>query len=200
MAPAIAGVHVSSIPESWRPMTPSSRASEEPSSVPYQIASPSLRNPNQSDPSTDPNQRIVSNRYIALRPWYAASHQSGLDETLRSNSEAKTPRSRKGHTKSRQGCFECKKRKIKVFSSSNSTCHAQGYLVSRKSSGMYQLRAERTPVQISSHKNTAKLAVLGRCQSLPFPYSTPDNASLQHGRYAIVSLLHFQCLPTSPSW
>jgi hypothetical protein len=52
---------------------------------------------------------------VPLGPLYAAGNQPDGVQSSRKVLDTKLAlRSRKGHRKSRQGCFNCKKRKIKV--------------------------------------------------------------------------------------
>ena len=51
----------------------------------------------------------------ALRPLYSGVRQSGFGDSLPRVPDLKlAQKSRKGHRKSRQGCFNCKRRKIKA--------------------------------------------------------------------------------------
>lgn len=88
-------------------------------------------------------------------------------------------RPRKGHKKSRGGCYNCKRRKIKVGFTYFTThiarsrtrrlnlcrlqaqIRANSYAVSRKSTSMSQLHAQESGLQIPSSKNTLGVAGLG---------------------------------------
>jgi hypothetical protein len=62
-------------------------------------------------PTTDSS----STSLVALRPLHSGAHQPGYEDSLPRVPDLKlAQRSRKGHRKSRQGCFNCKRRKIKV--------------------------------------------------------------------------------------
>lgn len=69
----------------------------------------------ESSPSAESDLGSVAQGHGKLRPLYAADRLSTPDESSRQALDMKlTLRSRKGHRKSRQGCFNCKRRKIKV--------------------------------------------------------------------------------------
>jgi hypothetical protein len=74
--------------------------------------------------------------------------------TFKSNSKRKTRLERKGHTKSRGGCYNCKRRRIKVdFPSydwySKSLLKLRP-LVSRVSTVVWALRQDKSQVRVSS--------------------------------------------------
>lgn len=65
--------------------------------------------------STGSDSEISTTNFVALRPLYSSVSQAISEHGPPSRSELKlVQRSRKGHRKSRQGCFNCKRRKIKV--------------------------------------------------------------------------------------
>lgn len=69
----------------------------------------------ESSPSAESDLGSAAQSHGRLRPLYAADRQSTPDESSRRAVDMKLAlRSRKGHRKSRQGCFNCKRRKIKV--------------------------------------------------------------------------------------
>lgn len=70
---------------------------------------------NEKDSSTSSDSEPSTNTFVALRPLYTSARQSVSEYGPQSASDIKlVQRSRKGHRKSRQGCFNCKRRKIKV--------------------------------------------------------------------------------------
>jgi hypothetical protein len=70
---------------------------------------------NEKDSSSSSESELTSNTFVALRPLYTSVTQSNSEHGPQSASDMKlVQRSRKGHRKSRQGCFNCKRRKIKV--------------------------------------------------------------------------------------
>jgi hypothetical protein len=69
----------------------------------------------EKDSSTGSDSEMSTTNFVALRPLYSSVSQSISEHGMQSGSEMKlVQRSRKGHRKSRQGCFNCKRRKIKV--------------------------------------------------------------------------------------
>jgi len=70
---------------------------------------------NEKDSSSSSESELASNTFVALRPLYTSVSQSNSEQGPQLASDMKlVQRSRKGHRKSRQGCFNCKRRKIKV--------------------------------------------------------------------------------------
>jgi hypothetical protein len=70
---------------------------------------------NEKDSSTSSDSEPSTSTFVALRPLYTSARQSVSEHGPQSVSDMKlVQRSRKGHRKSRQGCFNCKRRKIKV--------------------------------------------------------------------------------------
>jgi hypothetical protein len=82
-------------------------------------------NLNEKDSSTSSDSEPTPNNFVALRPLYTSVSQSVSEHGPQSVSDMKlVQRSRKGHRKSRQGCFNCKRRKIKVSSTVKSWTNA----------------------------------------------------------------------------
>ena len=72
-------------------------------------------NLNEKDSSTSSDSEPSTSNFVALRPLYTSVTPSVSEHGQQSASGMKLlQRSRKGHRKSRQGCFNCKRRKIKV--------------------------------------------------------------------------------------
>ena len=100
--------------ESWASSRSPSTLVEDATSLIGQNGSQSSLDLTESSPSSNSDRRAAPN-HGKLRPLYAAGHQSSLDDSSHRALEVKlTLRSRKGHRKSRQGCYNCKRRKIKV--------------------------------------------------------------------------------------
>jgi len=136
--------------EFWDSSFPSSSVGNANSLLSHSESSNPLK-PIHATSSTASNRSITAGNPAVILPRYSTGHRPVLKEGMRAEPEAKLPKSRRGHKKSRQGCFECKKRKIKVGSSPDLIDNTEPSLVSRKSTGMYKLCTERTCVQISSY-------------------------------------------------
>lgn len=94
-------------------------------------------NLNEKDSSTSSDSEPSTSNFVALRPLYTSVTQSVSEHGLQSASDMKlVQRSRKGHRKSRQGCFNCKRRKIKVSFSIKSWTNADRFEVSRNPAGV----------------------------------------------------------------
>jgi hypothetical protein len=64
--------------------------------------------------SKQDNCTAVQSNYALTRPRFFEGHRSHLEQGLYGDLDERKSRARRTHTKSRQGCFGCKKRKIKV--------------------------------------------------------------------------------------
>ena len=101
--------------EVWGSSRSSSTLVEEAASLMGHDSSQTSSELLESSPSAESDLGSAVQGHGKLRPLYAADRQLTPDESSRRGVDMKlTLRSRKGHRKSRQGCFNCKRRKIKV--------------------------------------------------------------------------------------
>jgi len=101
--------------ESWDSAGSSSTLVEDASSVMSRKGSQSSLDADAARQNAEYESYQATNSHVALRPLYAASRQSDPEDGSHKSGDMRiTMRSRKGHRKSRQGCFNCKRRKIKV--------------------------------------------------------------------------------------
>lgn len=105
--------------ESWSSSSSATVIGDEGMSSSESIKNASDHRPNlnEKDSSSSSESDLASNNtFIALRPLYTSVvAQSSSEHAPQPVSDMKlVQRSRKGHRKSRQGCFNCKRRKIKV--------------------------------------------------------------------------------------
>jgi hypothetical protein len=125
--------------ESW---TSSSSATligddSKPNSELNENASDHRRSLNEKDSSISSDSEPSNSNFAALRPLYSSARQPVSERGPQSASDMQlVQRSRKGHRKSRQGCFNCKRRKIKVSVTAKSWTTADPFEVPRDSAGV----------------------------------------------------------------
>jgi hypothetical protein len=111
-------------------------------SAPSQRETPMSSSAISSDPTPECEREASSQlasrkRKPSLDPsdWDPVGKQLDIQESLATASSV-PQNSRKGHKKSRQGCFNCKRRKIKAGRHSESRDLANSHAVPRKSTGV----------------------------------------------------------------
>lgn len=123
--------------------------------------------------------------------------------------EAKSkPRPRKGHKKSRHGCFSCKSRKIKVcllhsrhFNDILYTDITNFVQVSRNSTTMLELHKEQNQMHIPSSQNTRGCAAIGGVRSKSYILRQPtiDSSKVYFDRYADIPTFPSRSIPVPSS-
>ncbi len=189
--------------ESWTSSSTATLAGDDgvPSSESNKNVSDQRPNVNEKDSSSSCESDLASNTFVALRPLYTSVPQPISEHGPLSASDMKlVQRSRKGHRKSRQGCFNCKRRKIKVGPTTRSWASANPVAVPRNTASMRQLHAERTGVQVSSRKSSIVTARLRRGHWQPrCSCSAANDTNLQPVGHALLPPFHLPRLPSSPS-
>jgi len=178
------------------------------SSINNEPAAKSTYDPDSSPMAQTENEDLHSTALTRTPPADGHVNASSLNANQATMQRAdplpREKRTRKGHKKSRAGCYSCKKGKIKVCNSSivATRLTLESGTVPRESTRMPQLHTEEYGVYIP---NTRKPNGITLIRTLPFesyPISQPAEHTnrLHLNRHAALSPLSYALLSSLTSW